>query len=70
MATRSPAPAGPSRSRSSCGQGAFDTYYKNDASYESNSRGDYTHVGDIAYWDDEGYLTSAPQDRHDHLWRE
>jgi acyl-CoA synthetase (AMP-forming)/AMP-acid ligase II len=37
-------------------KGAFDTYYKNDASYESNSRGDYHTVGDIAYWDDEGYL--------------
>src|ERR1700751_4168666 len=37
-------------------KGAFDTYYKNDASYEANSRGDYHTVGDIAYWDDEGYL--------------
>ena len=37
-------------------KGAFDTYYKNDASYASNSRGDYHTVGDIAYWDDEGYL--------------
>ncbi|MBV9205083.1 MAG: AMP-binding protein [Actinobacteria bacterium] len=35
---------------------AFDAYYKNDASYESNSRGDFHTVGDIAYWDDEGYL--------------
>ena len=35
---------------------AFDTYYKNDASYEANSRGDFHTVGDIAYWDDEGYL--------------
>ena len=34
----------------------FDTYYKNDASYESNSRGDFHTVGDIAYRDDEGYL--------------
>jgi len=34
----------------------FDTYYKNDASFESNSRGDYHTVGDVAYWDDEGYL--------------
>jgi acyl-CoA synthetase (AMP-forming)/AMP-acid ligase II len=34
----------------------FDAYYKNDASYQSNSRGDYHTVGDIAYWDDEGYL--------------
>jgi fatty-acyl-CoA synthase/long-chain acyl-CoA synthetase len=37
-------------------KGIFDTYYKNDASYESNSRGDLHTVGDIAYWDDEGYL--------------
>jgi acyl-CoA synthetase (AMP-forming)/AMP-acid ligase II len=37
-------------------KGAFDTYYKNDASYESNSRGDFHTVGDIAYRDDEGYL--------------
>jgi acyl-CoA synthetase (AMP-forming)/AMP-acid ligase II len=34
----------------------FDTYYKNDAGYESNSHGDFHTVGDIAYWDDEGYL--------------
>jgi acyl-CoA synthetase (AMP-forming)/AMP-acid ligase II len=34
----------------------FDTYYKNDASYASNSLGDFHTVGDIAYWDDEGYL--------------
>jgi fatty-acyl-CoA synthase/long-chain acyl-CoA synthetase len=34
----------------------FDAYYKNDASYESNSRGDFHTVGDIAYRDDEGYL--------------
>src|SRR5579862_3175207 len=34
----------------------FDTYYKNDAGYESSSRGDFHTVGDIAYWDDEGYL--------------
>ena len=36
--------------------GVFDAYYKNDASYEANSRGDFHTVGDIAYWDDEGYL--------------
>jgi acyl-CoA synthetase (AMP-forming)/AMP-acid ligase II len=36
--------------------GVFDTYYKNDASYESSSRGGFHTVGDIAYWDDEGYL--------------
>jgi fatty-acyl-CoA synthase/long-chain acyl-CoA synthetase len=34
----------------------FDAYYKNDAGYQSNSRGGYHTVGDIAYWDDEGYL--------------
>ena len=34
----------------------FDAYYKNDASYQSNSRGDFHTVGDIGYWDDEGYL--------------
>jgi fatty-acyl-CoA synthase/long-chain acyl-CoA synthetase len=37
-------------------KGTFDTYYKNDASYAANSRGDFHTVGDIAYWDDEGYL--------------
>jgi acyl-CoA synthetase (AMP-forming)/AMP-acid ligase II len=37
-------------------KGAFDTYYKNDAGYSSSSRGDFHTVGDIAYWDDEGYL--------------
>jgi acyl-CoA synthetase (AMP-forming)/AMP-acid ligase II len=37
-------------------RGAFDTYYKNDASYQANSRGDFHTVGDIAYRDDEGYL--------------
>jgi acyl-CoA synthetase (AMP-forming)/AMP-acid ligase II len=37
-------------------ESVFDTYYKNDASYESNSRGDFHTVGDIAYRDDEGYL--------------
>jgi acyl-CoA synthetase (AMP-forming)/AMP-acid ligase II len=35
---------------------AFDTYYKNDGSYASSSRGDFHTVGDIAYRDDEGYL--------------
>jgi len=34
----------------------FDAYYKNDASYAASSRGDFHTVGDIAYWDDEGYL--------------
>jgi len=37
-------------------KGTFDAYYKNDASYAANSRGDFHTVGDIAYWDDEGYL--------------
>ncbi len=37
-------------------KGVFDTYYKNDASYAANSQGDYHTVGDVAYWDDEGYL--------------
>jgi acyl-CoA synthetase (AMP-forming)/AMP-acid ligase II len=35
---------------------AFDTYYKNDASYAASSRGDFHSVGDIGYFDDEGYL--------------
>ncbi|HEV2935017.1 MAG TPA: AMP-binding protein [Streptosporangiaceae bacterium] len=34
----------------------FDAYHKNDASYQSNSNGDFHTVGDIAYRDDEGYL--------------
>jgi long-chain acyl-CoA synthetase len=34
----------------------FDAYYKNDDGYASSSRGDFHTVGDIAYWDDEGYL--------------
>jgi fatty-acyl-CoA synthase/long-chain acyl-CoA synthetase len=37
-------------------RGTFDTYYKNNASYQANSRGDFHTVGDIAYRDDEGYL--------------
>jgi acyl-CoA synthetase (AMP-forming)/AMP-acid ligase II len=37
-------------------KGTFDAYYKNDASYRANSRGDFHTVGDIAYRDDEGYL--------------
>ncbi len=36
--------------------GVFDAYYKNEAGYEANTRGDYHTVGDVAYWDDEGYL--------------
>jgi fatty-acyl-CoA synthase/long-chain acyl-CoA synthetase len=35
---------------------AFSTYYKNDAGYAAASREDFHSVGDIAYWDDEGYL--------------
>lgn len=37
-------------------KGVFDAYYKQEDSYEANSRGDFHTVGDIAYWDDEGYL--------------
>lgn len=37
-------------------KGVFDAYYKQEESYEANSRGEYHTVGDIAYWDDEGYL--------------
>ena len=37
-------------------KGVFDSYYKNEASYASSSRGDLHTVGDIAYWDDEGFL--------------
>jgi acyl-CoA synthetase (AMP-forming)/AMP-acid ligase II len=34
----------------------FDAYYKNDASYAASTHGDFHTVGDVAYWDDEGYL--------------
>jgi acyl-CoA synthetase (AMP-forming)/AMP-acid ligase II len=34
----------------------FNEYYKQEDSYEAARRGDYHTVGDIAYWDDEGYL--------------
>jgi len=37
-------------------KGAFDTYYKNDASYESNSRGDYHTVGPTSPNGRRGYL--------------
>jgi acyl-CoA synthetase (AMP-forming)/AMP-acid ligase II len=37
-------------------KGVFNEYYKQSDSYEAASRGDYHTVGDIAYWDDEGYL--------------
>ena len=34
----------------------FATYYKDPDKYEASKRGDFLSVGDIAYWDDEGYL--------------
>jgi fatty-acyl-CoA synthase/long-chain acyl-CoA synthetase len=34
----------------------FETYYKNDAGYEASGRDGFHTVGDIGYWDDEGYL--------------
>ncbi len=37
-------------------KGVFDEYYKQQASYDANSRGDFHTVGDIAYRDDEGFL--------------
>jgi acyl-CoA synthetase (AMP-forming)/AMP-acid ligase II len=37
-------------------KGVFDEYYKQQDSYDAASRGDFHTVGDIAYWDDEGYL--------------
>jgi acyl-CoA synthetase (AMP-forming)/AMP-acid ligase II len=36
--------------------GVFNEYYKQQDSYDASSRGDFHTVGDIAYWDDEGYL--------------
>ncbi len=36
--------------------GVFNEYYKQPDSYDASSRGDFHTVGDIAYWDDEGYL--------------
>ncbi|HEX4905590.1 MAG TPA: AMP-binding protein [Acidimicrobiales bacterium] len=36
--------------------GAFDTYYKAEEKYEENKRGDWITVGDIAYFDDEGFF--------------
>ncbi|MEA3020081.1 MAG: long-chain acyl-CoA synthetase [Actinomycetota bacterium] len=35
---------------------AFDTYYKAEEKYEASKRGDWLTVGDIAYFDDEGFL--------------
>ena len=37
-------------------KGVFDAYYKQQDSYDASSRGDFHTVGDIAYWDDEGFL--------------
>ena len=37
-------------------KGVFHEYYKQADSYDAGSRGDFHTVGDIAYWDDEGYL--------------
>ena len=34
----------------------FATYYKDPGKYEASKRGDFLSVGDVAYWDDEGYL--------------
>jgi fatty-acyl-CoA synthase/long-chain acyl-CoA synthetase len=34
----------------------FDTYYKNHAKWEEDRRGSFHTVGDVAYFDDEGYL--------------
>jgi acyl-CoA synthetase (AMP-forming)/AMP-acid ligase II len=36
--------------------GVFNEYYKQQDSYDAATRGDFHTVGDIAYWDDEGYL--------------
>jgi acyl-CoA synthetase (AMP-forming)/AMP-acid ligase II len=35
---------------------AFDTYYKAEEKFEESKRGDWLTVGDIAYFDDEGYF--------------
>ena len=53
-------------------KGVFDEYYKQQDSYDAASRGDFHTVGDIAYWDDEGYLYICDRkSRHDHLgWHE
>ena len=55
--TTSPAP-GPSIPASCIvrSNGVFNEYYKQQDSYDASSRGDFHTVGDIAYWDDEGYL--------------
>jgi fatty-acyl-CoA synthase/long-chain acyl-CoA synthetase len=38
---------------------SFTTYYKADEKYEAASRGDYLTVGDIAYFDEEGFYYIA-----------
>jgi acyl-CoA synthetase (AMP-forming)/AMP-acid ligase II len=38
---------------------SFTTYYKADDKYQSASRGDYLTVGDIAYFDEEGFYYIA-----------
>ena len=56
-ATRSPGPGRTIPARSSCGPRACSTpTTRTTPAIESNSRGDFHTVGDIAYWDDEGYL--------------
>jgi acyl-CoA synthetase (AMP-forming)/AMP-acid ligase II len=35
--------------------GAFDTYHKAQEKYDASRRGDWLTVGDVAYFDDEGY---------------
>ena len=37
-------------------KGVFNEYYKQQDSYDAASRGEFHTVGDIAYWDNEGYL--------------
>jgi acyl-CoA synthetase (AMP-forming)/AMP-acid ligase II len=39
--------------------GAFSTYYKAEAKYQESSRGDFHTVGDIAYFDEDGYYYIA-----------
>jgi fatty-acyl-CoA synthase/long-chain acyl-CoA synthetase len=36
--------------------GTFAAYYKDPDKYAASQRGEFLSVGDIAYWDDEGYL--------------
>ncbi len=36
--------------------GVFSTYHKARDKYEEDMRGDFHTVGDVAYWDEEGYL--------------